>query len=155
MKYVAPSPWAVLIYVAVGAVALPLTYVGVELHDAQRQAKAPPWLTYVGSPWEVKNKPKPGEAVRFDVTRCNSSGRGRSYELSHFLVRVSNRTRIVLPAGLVPILEGCHTDESAANVIPVGTPAGWYYVEGYAEVDNGMRPVTVYWASKPFEVLAP
>lgn len=153
MKLIAPSFKVASVYVALTLLTVMVSFLAVREYEAIQQESAQPWLTYLGSPWKVKNTPRAGEAVLFDVTRCNSSGRGRSYELSHFLVRVSTGERTVLPPGLVPILPGCHTGPSAANVVPVGTEPDHYFVEGYAEVDNGYRPVTVHWASQPFEVI--
>ena len=113
------------------------------------------WLSYVGAPWEVKNQPHPGDAILFEVSRCNNSGRGRSYSVSRFLINTRSGMRTILPAGVVSILSGCSTDISAINIVPIGTELGTYFLEGYAEVDNGHVPVTVYWSTQPFEVVAP
>ena len=111
----------------------------------------PPWLTYTNTPFPVLNSPvRPGNPVKMTVTRCSSASVTRLYALSRTLK--GNGAEIILPAGLVSINPGCISVESAANVIPPGTPPGTYTLHGYGEIQGIVRTSSIAWESQPFEV---
>lgn len=112
----------------------------------------PPWLTYTNTPFPVLNSPvRPGDPVKMTVARCSSASVTRLYALSRTLK--GNGVEIILPAGLVSIDPGCIRVESAANVIPIGTPAGTYTLHGYGEIQGVVRTSSVAWESQQFEVV--
>ena len=115
----------------------------------------PPFLSYQGLPFKVEGPARVGESVKLIVTRCNSDTKPRDYELSHWLQNLgTNEPQVVLPAGPVPpIKPGCQTGKSAMNVIPAGTPPGWYRIGGVGKVEGTLRTVAVEWYSEPFEVV--
>ena len=115
----------------------------------------PPFLRYKGLPFTVEGPARIGESVKLIVTRCNDSDKPQDYELSHWLERVGSAdSPTVLPTTPVPpIKPGCQTGKSAANVIPAGTPPGWYRVGGAGKAKGVLRTVAVEWYSEPFEVI--
>ena len=155
MKFIAPSWKVIVLYLVLSVLTFAVALLVVSQYDVIQARNAPAWLSYSGTPWEVQNTPRPGDSVMFEVQRCNNSGRGRSYDVSRFMINTASGMRTILPAGLVSILPGCNTEISAINIVPMGTAPGTYVLEGYAEVDNGRVPITVYWSTQPFEVVAP
>ena len=155
MKIVIPSLKLVALYVMLSALTVSFAVLAAGTYTAIQERNSPAWLSYSATPWEVINQPRPGDSVLFEVKRCNSSARGRSYDVSRFMINTSSGMRTILPPGIVSILPGCNTELSAINIVPMGTVPGTYVLEGYAEVDNGHVPVTVYWSTQPFDVVAP
>lgn len=117
------------------------------------------WLA--PAPIEYKNIPFPvaplslreGEGVVVHAYRCNNTGE----KLQAKATRVLRSTDGVykddtLPEGTVPIFPGCNTTKSKAIVIPIGTPPGWYYIEGTVQVKTYWKAWVIPWLSAPFEV---
>ncbi len=155
MKFIAPSWKIVMLYAALSVLTFAVAMLIASKYDYIQEQKLEAWLSYVGAPWEVTNQPRPGDAIVFEVSRCNNSGRGRSYAVSRFMINTRSGRRTILPASLVSIISGCSKEINAINIVPMGTTPGTYFLEGYAEVDNGHVPVTVYWSTQPFDVAAP
>ena len=115
----------------------------------------PPWLSYTQLPLKVMTPSvKPGERVLLTVVRCNSDMRTRTYTLSHLLVPTDKRMRVVvLDATSAQISPGCTEGISPVNLVPVGTPAGEYHVEGISEVAGTITTFLVGWRSESFKVV--
>jgi hypothetical protein len=112
-----------------------------------------PYLSYGNVPFPVLNNPVVrGQPVHLMVMRCNTDTKRRSYLLSRTLISTTGGPEYVLPASAASIAAGCHTDISAANVIPPDVPPGRYYIEGLAEVNGTLRTFIVNWHSQPFDV---
>lgn len=119
----------------------------------------PSYLSYPRLPFMPKQAEYfDGQPAVLIVTRCNSAPTERQYHLSHVLIREDTASelcprRTILPAGgFVQVDEGCHTEDSAANVPPVGTCEGTYHVEGQAETQATIRTVYVPWRSSSFRI---
>ena len=112
----------------------------------------PSWLSYTNSPFPVLNSPvQAGTAVQLQVDRCSTATISRVYGLSRTLY--SERSEILLPAGVTSIDPGCKPVVSASNIIPAGTPPGTYRLRGYAEIQGVVRTNSVEWESQPFEIV--
>lgn len=117
----------------------------------------PPWLSYETMPFKVLSPHVvAGDSARLFVKRCNSDNKTRIYSLSHELVSCDGKTpAIVLPPNATAIGPGCTGSESGKNnVIPEGTPAGCYYLRGFAESPGFVKNTLVPWSSERFQVVS-
>lgn len=101
MKFIAPSWKVVMLYSALSVLTFAVAMLVASKYEYIQEQNLEAWLSYVGAPWEVTNQPRPGDAILFEVSRCNNSGRGRSYAVSRFMINTRSGMRTILPAGLV------------------------------------------------------
>lgn len=118
---------------------------------------APPVLEYKNNPLPVLNSPiRPGDAVMFKVERCANdtiSDDPVVYTYTRDLVNSTTLVRIALPSGGSDAPHGCATIVSALNLVPPGTPPGFYYVEGISTARGRFKMTTSLWRSQDFEVI--
>lgn len=120
----------------------------------------PPYLSYRGLPFQAVGDAQAGTAVELHVTRCSNATDEQVYLISRRLIRIDTPPRddtppVILATAPVSIDPGCHDEISAANLIPLSTRPGRYYLRGQAKVDGHWRNVYVPWQSGPFNVLPP
>lgn len=113
-----------------------------------------PPLRYSNLPFPVMLSPvKDGEVAKIRVSRCNDDDHTRLYLVARSLIHIPSGDSIVMPATTVSIEPGCRTVVSSVNVVPVGTPAGKYFIKGVGEVNGLVRTHTVSWSSEAFDVV--
>ena len=113
-----------------------------------------PYLSYENLPFPVTGKVTVGQPVVYPVLRCNSRATNQEYRTTRTLQRMgSGQAPVVLPGFDVTVEPGCRPAVVRMNIIPDGTPPGFYRVYGVATVRGLFVDHQVGWNSDFFEVI--
>ena len=115
-----------------------------------------PVLSYAPLPFPIIAKAiYPGGVATATAGRCNSTNSVITYKSSRQLQREnSNQAALVLESVMITIQPGCSTVSTRVNVVPDGTPPGFYRFSGVAVIKGLMADHEVPWNTDVFEVLA-
>lgn len=115
-----------------------------------------PAISYAPLPFPITAKAiYPGGVATATATRCNSTKSTITYKSSRQLQREnSNQAALILESVVITIQPGCSTVSTRVNVVPDGTPPGYYRFSGVAIFKGLMVDHEVPWNTDVFEVLA-
>lgn len=125
---------------------------GPAQYRAWEYAHTPAPLSYRNLPLPAHGPVHAGQAIPLTVMRCNAEPHRLRYTFARNLVNAKTGELYALPSGDTFVDPGCRTIPSNLNVVPLGVPAGHYYIDGISEVDGEYGHYVVSWRSAEFDV---
>ena len=113
-----------------------------------------PFLSYKGMPFHIQGPTYAGGPAEGIIQRCSSADSTRSYTTSRGFQRMgAGQAPTILPSIDATIEPGCGPATTRINVVPEGTPPGYYRFFGVAQVRGLFVNHEVRWDTDMFEVI--
>lgn len=114
-----------------------------------------PFLSYKGMPFHIQGPTYAGGPAEGIIQRCSSASSTRTYTTSRGFQRMgAGQAPTILPSIDATIEPGCGPATTRMNVVPEGTPHGYYRFFGVAQVRGLFVTHEVRWDTDIFEVVA-
>lgn len=133
--------------------AMVFTLAGAYIHSAYF---GKPWLSYGNMPFPITGTAYPGDKVLLELIRCNRTNEPQQLRSTSALIPEDKTlAAISLEDVSVTVQPGCSPLTHRMNIVPLGTPSGYYRYAGVATVKGLMVDHKVPWNSELIFIAAP